>query len=147
MLGNQMNDKRKFLYRPDEYGQLLAKLGRKIQADKRAGVTDSHTQRRHKTIQRIQRMFTTRLKYIEWQKIFQDTYETEYDSALGMGKTERQAHRYARTRGENAVLDKYPKVKSATTVRRAMRKLDDDTYTDAFIEAEGQMYAFLEKDD
>ncbi|MDH5262192.1 MAG: hypothetical protein OEX74_12370 [Gammaproteobacteria bacterium] len=142
-----MNDKRKFLYRPDEYGQLLAKLGRKIQADRRTGVTDEHTQRRHKTIQRIQRMFKTRLKYVEWRKVYEETYESKYDDALGMGKTERQAHKYARTMGENAVLDKFPNVKSSTTVRRAIRKLDDDAYTDAFIEAEGQMYAFLKSDD
>ena len=142
-----MNDKPKFMYRPEEYGQLLARLGRKIQADKRAGVVDSHRQRRHKTIQRIQRMFTTRLKYVEWQQIYQETYDSEYNAALGMGKTDRQAHKYARTRGENAVLDKYSNVKSATTVRRAIRKLDDDAYTDAFIEAEGQMYAFLKSDD
>ena len=138
-----MNDKPKFLYRPDEYGQLLAKLGRKIQADRAAGLADDHTQRRHKTVQRIQRMFTTRIRYVEWQKIYEAAYDSEYEKALGQGKTDRQASKYARTMVENAVLAKYPNVKSSMTVRRALLRLKDPAYTDAFIESEGQMYAFL----
>ena len=127
-----MSDKPKFLYRPNEYGDWYAKLGRTIKANKRDGIPSDDLRDRHKQIRVFQRRYKARLRYLKWAKVYKEKFHSEYAKALKKDMTENDADKHARRKAEKAVVFKFPKKNgsgmSERTVRNAMNRLNDENY-------------------
>lgn len=123
-----VSKKPKFMYRPDENGSWFAKLGRKLRTMKKAGIEDWGVKDRHRWLheQLKERNVTTR--HVEWEMVYDEAFEKAFSRAVeDQCKNEKQARKYARTIGENAVLAAFHEdVTSNRAVRNAMNKQKSD---------------------
>ena len=121
-----MSKKPKFLYKPSELGDWFASLGRKLIAIKNSGVKDWGLKGRYREQGALLRKQNVTVRHIKWHKVYAPAYREALKQAqTELNKNDQQAFKYARQRGENAVLVAFAdEVKTSRAVRDAMQELD-----------------------
>ena len=121
-----MSKKPKFLYKPSEMGDWFASLGRKLIAIKKSGAKDWGVKDRYREQGELLRNQNVTVRHIRWQKVYAPAYREALKQAqTELNKNDQQAFKYARQRGENAVLVAFAdEVKTSRAVRDAMQELD-----------------------
>ena len=120
-----MSKKPKFLYQLHEYESWYASLGRKQKAMKRDGLDDWGLKERQVQVRELLKKRNVTERHIKWHA----AYEPEFDKAFAyavdvLSKTEKQAFKYARAKGELAVTNAFPdEVSTERAVRDAMKNL------------------------
>jgi len=120
-----MSKKPKFLYRPSEYGELFAAIGRRLKAVKKDGVADWGIKNRFIEVRELLKNRKVTIRHYKWLQVYEAAYEEAYSRAVNvLEKTETQALKYARQKGEQAVVEAFPdEVSTTRAVRDAMNEL------------------------
>ena len=102
----------------DEYAQ-YARL-------KKGGGLAVWQQHRWRGLQQALRDFRTNERHLRWWKVYEARFEQALDDEFADGATEKQAHKRARIRAEQALCDAFPEeVKTTRGAREALRLLTD----------------------
>ena len=120
-----MSKKPKFLYRPSEYGEWFAAIGRKLKVMKKDDVADWGVKDRFIEVRELLKDRKVTIRHYKWLQVYEAAYKEAYSRAVNvLEKTETQALKYARQKGEQAVVEAFPDDVSTTrAVRKAINKL------------------------
>lgn len=121
-----MSKKPKFLYRPSEYGEWFASLGRKLISVKKSGAKDWGLKGRYREQGALLKKQNVSVRHIKWHKVYAPAFRDAFAQARDtLNKNDQQAFKYARQKGEHAVLVAFPdEVTTTRAVRDAMQELD-----------------------
>ena len=120
-----MSKKPKFLYRLHEYESWYASLGRKLKAMKHDGIDDWGIKERKLLVRELLKKRNVTERHIRWHEIYEPAFDGAYVHAIeNLKNTEKQAFKYARKKGEFAVIDAFAiEVSTTRAVRDAMTEL------------------------
>ena len=120
-----MTKKPKFLYRLHEHESWYASLGRKLKEMKRQGIEDWGVKERQIMVRELLKKRRVTERHIRWHEIYEPAFDDAYAFAKNdLEYSDKQAFKYARKKGEVAVIVACPdEVTTTRAVRDAMRSL------------------------
>lgn len=123
-----MDYKPNFLMRGwSEMRERFSQLGRKINANKIAGTTDSAANAEYKQLNDFMRDASTTLRHKQWWQVYKPAYDKALDAALYDGMTKKQADKQARRDAAVAVVATFPdEVTTTRAVRNALNYMHDE---------------------
>lgn len=120
-----MGKKPKFLWPTSKYGEWFASLGRTLKDMKNNNVADWGVKKNYLRVRELHKERKVTARHYRWLQVYEAAHDEAYARALDeLEKTEKQALKYARQKGEQAVLEAFPdEVTTTPGVRKAIRNL------------------------